>query len=211
MAQSNEAGGIYEERSALYYPYIHIRSENWLKSALLAFQKVSRIVPNSYELSDEDVIQPYSALAGPDGTPLLSKANSQTNRVERAQAALFSKLKEHEAALVFKYAHDRTPEEFRIGEKAFQIHRMKILDYEFPEWLVEMKLAWNTRTFENHDVYSWLTMQPDYAPLMMAELLYDEHRAEREAKEEKRSGVRLMHSMQEPPAGAETPAGGNGD
>jgi hypothetical protein len=118
MTESSVESGIYQERSALYYPYIHIRSENWLKSALLAFQKVTRIVPSAYTLWDEDVIQPYSVLRGADGTPLLDQANSQTKRVRRAQDVLFAKLKEHEATLIARYSYDSTPEEFRYGEKA---------------------------------------------------------------------------------------------
>ena len=33
---------------ALYYPYIHIRSENWLKATLLCVPAVKRIVPENY-------------------------------------------------------------------------------------------------------------------------------------------------------------------
>ena len=66
MTQSRKVNGNYEERAALYYPYIHIRSENWLKSAILAFQKVNRIVPFLFTLADDEIIHPYSVLTGPD-------------------------------------------------------------------------------------------------------------------------------------------------
>ena len=33
-------------RAALYYPYIHIRSEHWLKATLLWVPCVKRIVPS---------------------------------------------------------------------------------------------------------------------------------------------------------------------
>jgi hypothetical protein len=36
----------------LYYPFIHVRSEQWLKMALLYWDKIRRIVPDEYELED---------------------------------------------------------------------------------------------------------------------------------------------------------------
>jgi hypothetical protein len=42
---------------ALYYPYIHLTNKNWLKYALLYWDKISRIVPVSVNPSDsEDII-----------------------------------------------------------------------------------------------------------------------------------------------------------
>jgi hypothetical protein len=170
MTTSTPEDGFYEERSALYYPYIHIRSETWLKSALLAFQKVSRIVPSVYTLWDGDAIQRYSDICGLDGTPLLDRANSQTGRVRRAQDTLFIKLREHESILISRYSCGRTPEDFRVGEKAFQIHRMKLLDYRFTEWLVSSKLAWNVRGSGEDGSYEWLTMHPRLASAIMSVL-----------------------------------------
>jgi hypothetical protein len=40
------------QRPALYYPYIHIRSEHWLKATLLCAPAVKRIVPDGYEPGD---------------------------------------------------------------------------------------------------------------------------------------------------------------
>jgi hypothetical protein len=37
---------------ALYYPYIHVRNANWLKMALLYWESITRIVPQTYSLSD---------------------------------------------------------------------------------------------------------------------------------------------------------------
>ena len=96
--------GTYQERSALYYPYIHIRSENWLKSTLLAFQRVDRIVPYPNTLRDEEIIEPYTRLRGADGKPLLDQAEFQTERVAAAQKVLFQRLMEKEGELVKRYA-----------------------------------------------------------------------------------------------------------
>ena len=43
---------------ALYYPYIHLTNKNWLKHAFLFWDKISRIVPTSFEpQDDEDIIR----------------------------------------------------------------------------------------------------------------------------------------------------------
>jgi len=43
---------------ALYYPYIHLTNKDWLKHAFLFWDKISRIVPISFETQDsEDVLQ----------------------------------------------------------------------------------------------------------------------------------------------------------
>jgi len=170
MAETNVADGIYEERSALYYPYIHIRSENWLKTALLAFQKVNRIVPNSYALTDDETISPYSQLHGPDGRPLLDQANIHSDRVLRAQESLFARFQEHEADLVEHYARDHTPRKYLAGANSFQMHRMKLLDRKFADWLVRAKLAWDTHQRIGRDTFDWLTMHPRLGSAVMSVL-----------------------------------------
>ncbi len=43
---------------ALYYPHIHLTDEEWLKHAFLFWDKISRIVPHSFEPHDnEDIIR----------------------------------------------------------------------------------------------------------------------------------------------------------
>src|SRR5690348_12562987 len=112
---ADEPEGRYKERTALYYPYIHIRSENWLKSALLAFQKVARIVPNHFTLADRDVIQPYLELKDKNGRPLLQQARMYSDRVQRAQQYLFEKLRRHERKLVNRYSQAHCPAEYKGG------------------------------------------------------------------------------------------------
>ncbi|MFE7275976.1 DUF6236 family protein [Streptomyces sp. NPDC057623] len=36
----------------LYYPYIHVRDERWLKTAALYWRELARVVPDGYRLSD---------------------------------------------------------------------------------------------------------------------------------------------------------------
>ncbi|HSC56432.1 MAG TPA: hypothetical protein VLC51_04485 [Nitrospira sp.] len=170
MAGSNTKDGNYEERAALYYPYIHIRSENWLKSAILAFQQVKRIVPYAFTLADAEITHRYCELTGADGLqPLLFEANIHTERVIQAQTHLFARLKEHEKALVQFYSKGRTPKEFRSGRDAFQIHRMKVLDSQFSDWLVSKGLAWDTREPQEQDP-DWFTVHPRFGAAIMTVL-----------------------------------------
>lgn len=45
---------------ALYYPYIHIQSEEWLKQAYLFWDKISRIVPASVTPDDERLVRNFN-------------------------------------------------------------------------------------------------------------------------------------------------------
>lgn len=135
MAEANDINGSYEQRAALYYPYIHIRSENWLKFAILAFQSVKRIVPSRYELTDPERIQAYATLTDKNGTPLLDNARIYSERVKQAQTDLFETLKKHQRKLVTRYSEKHTPDESRWGPNAFQVNRFKLLDPVFSDWL----------------------------------------------------------------------------
>jgi hypothetical protein len=42
---------------ALYYPYIHFKDDRWLKLAALYWDKVARIVPDSYVTDDSDTVK----------------------------------------------------------------------------------------------------------------------------------------------------------
>src|SRR4051794_30939799 len=39
-------------QSGLYYPYIHIRNDSWLKAAALYWKRMDRIVPHDYPTKD---------------------------------------------------------------------------------------------------------------------------------------------------------------
>src|SRR3982750_2389700 len=81
-------------RHALYYPYIHIRDENWLKGTLLGFQQVRRIVPNQFTLKDKAITKRYAELKGADGKPLLQPVLIDSHQVRESQAWLRTRLLE---------------------------------------------------------------------------------------------------------------------
>jgi hypothetical protein len=59
-----------QPRPALYYPYIHIRSEHRLKATLLCAPAVKRIVPETYQPEDSFQIAKYTQIIGPYGALL---------------------------------------------------------------------------------------------------------------------------------------------
>jgi hypothetical protein len=93
---------------ALYYPYIHIRSEHWLKATLLTAQTVKRIVPENYTPEDEPKIVRYTTIAGPH-RKLLQAVPSFTPAAHEAQFRLLQKLQEHAALIRTKYDHTDAP------------------------------------------------------------------------------------------------------
>ncbi|HEV3332334.1 MAG TPA: hypothetical protein VG096_15195 [Bryobacteraceae bacterium] len=169
MPETPQPIPVAEERYALYYPYIHIRSENWLKSTLLAFQQVQRIVPYKFTLRDQENTAAYATLEGPAGL-LLTEAPIYTPRVKKAQDDLRKKLETMPAEIRQRFTHDQTPSQFQEGDQSFQIHRMKILDAAFAQWLVDEKLAWNSRDLVEADASLWLTMHPRLGAAIMSML-----------------------------------------
>jgi hypothetical protein len=74
-------------RPALYYPYIHIRSEHWLKATLLCAPMVKRIVPDDYAPEDLPNIVKYTHVVGVNG-PLLQGVPAGSPAAYQAQARL---------------------------------------------------------------------------------------------------------------------------
>lgn len=81
-------------RPALYYSYIHIRSEDWLKATLLCVPVVKRLIRESYDPEDTGDIAPYSKIAGPYGE-LLQRAPAYNVAADQAQQELFSKIRDN--------------------------------------------------------------------------------------------------------------------
>src|SRR5580692_5094226 len=89
-------------KPALYYPYIHIRSEHWLKATLLCAPTVKRIVPETYEPEDSFQIARYTRIVGPHGA-LLQPVPSLCPSAENAQLRILAKLKNHVEEIERRY------------------------------------------------------------------------------------------------------------
>jgi hypothetical protein len=155
------------DRPALYYPYIHIRDENWLKGTLLAFQQVRRILPNKFTVKDEAITRPYAELKGPAG-PLLEPVFVIAPEIETTQTWLRTRINERLDEIIVRYAEDQVPENLRGGPEAFQMHVGKILDQPLLELLKTKHLAWHSREPGEPDSHNWITMHPKLGAAMMS-------------------------------------------
>src|ERR1700722_14628748 len=118
MTEQSLPGGLPESRYALYYPYIHIRDENWLKGTILAFQKVRRLVPNRFTVKDQAITRRYAALEGPRGY-LLESLVVEAPKIRLTQEWVRQKLSERMDELTRRYAEGKVPSEFQSGPQAF--------------------------------------------------------------------------------------------
>jgi len=114
-------------RYGLYYPFIHIRDENWLKGTILAFQKVRRIVPNQFTVKDQAITKAYATLEGPAG-PLLESLFVDGQEVRTSQEWLHKRISERIDELTDRYAEDKVSPGWQSGPQTFQMHVGKFLD-----------------------------------------------------------------------------------
>ena len=173
------------DMDALNYPYIRIRSADWLKRTLLIFPHVARMTPYNDAPADDPDVQPFCRTAGRRG-PLLRPADLWTPHVERAQHDLIEaldrlferrgepfldSLRRHGArGTQGQTARDLTVWERRLsrGNASFQIHGGKVLG-ELVHYLRRNGLAW-TPDQSYWDGPSYLEMNPKLGEAIMATL-----------------------------------------
>jgi hypothetical protein len=133
------------ERDALYYPYIHIRSVEWLKRALLIFPHVARIVPNEYIPSDKREISEFEDVMGRWKKPLLRRANLNSIGVQNAQFTLLKLLAEDNNNPAWRKKFIFRGYDFITSEEdEFLIHPNKPL-YELVAFLQDNGLMWGAK------------------------------------------------------------------
>jgi len=95
--------------TALYYPYMRIEDEGWLKATLLLFDQVQRIVPTPEVPGDSEKIKAYIRTAR-NGSPLLGSAPLYHDSVRLAQERLASQIEEDARTKRFRdrFSEDRT-------------------------------------------------------------------------------------------------------
>jgi len=155
-------------RYALYYPYIHIRDENWLKGTILGFQQVRRIVPKQFTVKDQAITKAYAELKGADGQPLLKPVFIDANQVRETQQWLCKRMLERIDDLRARYAEEKTPPELQGGPGSFEMHVGKFLDEELLMLLKTRGLAWHSREPSEPDSFDWITMHPKLGSAMMS-------------------------------------------
>lgn len=148
---------------ALYYPYIHIRSEIWLKATLFCVPAVKRIVPDEYVPEDDAAIIPYVRLAGANG-PLLQAVPSATGGAMASQERLLNALQANEAAIVARYGRKASPDpdEYWVHDAKFN---RRLLDF-----LESRGLAWRSDHARPYGHRSWYALHPKLGSGVMTTL-----------------------------------------
>jgi hypothetical protein len=154
---------MIEARPALYYPYIHIRSEHWLKATLLCVPVVKRIVPADYSPEDLPDIVRYAKISGPRGE-LLQTVPAWSAAADCAQRRLLEKLREHEAEILRKYDRGHAPaaDEYWIHDAKFNV--------ELLEYLTRHNLAWPSQHTRAYGHRSWRALHPILGSAIMTTL-----------------------------------------
>jgi hypothetical protein len=162
------------DRDVLYYPYIHIQDENWLKATLLCFPGVRRMVPPGYLPYDSSTVQEFCELMGPRNTPLLSSVNLFSESAKKAENRLLEKLKENDTFIRSKYSKAKTMKQFGNSGSEFRLHNEKIIlglyNYltQGPE---EEALAWIADPPEDRPQRlgggAWLALHPDLGEALL--------------------------------------------
>ena len=52
---------IQFDRGALFYPYVHVRDDNWLKATLLTFPYLERMVPPGFKVNDLELANAFAS------------------------------------------------------------------------------------------------------------------------------------------------------
>jgi hypothetical protein len=151
------------ERPALYYPYIHIRSEHWLKATLMCVPTVKRIVPETYLPEDLPPIIKYTNVIGPNG-PLLQAVPPSSPAAEQSQQRLLEYLREHEAEILRKYQRNHAP-----SHDGYWVHDAKF-NIELLNYLRDHNLAWLSSDPGAYGHRTWYAVHPNLGSAIMTTL-----------------------------------------
>ena len=151
------------QRPALYYPYIHIRSEHWLKATLLCAPAVKRMVPEGYTPEDLPNIVKYTQIKGPGGE-LLQSVPAYSPAADNAQQRLLEKLRLHEKAIRSKFDrnHSPVPDEYWIHDAKFNGNLLR--------HLVAKNLAWSSHDPSAYGHRAWFALHPVLGSAIMTTL-----------------------------------------
>jgi hypothetical protein len=168
MADGANTGGRSTalDRDALYYPYIHIHDVNWLKSTLLCFPSVRRILPDGYmpagfSADDSAEIQQFCRTVGVRG-PLLQPCRSIYDYAT-AEAAneLQRKIQAKEDFFVERYSRAATQRDFPPEANKFKLHDSKV-SYLLIRYLEQKEMAWRGPSSQ------WIVMHPKLGAAIMS-------------------------------------------
>ncbi len=172
-------------QDALNYPYIRVRSADWLKRTLLIFPHVARMSPFENIPADDPEIEPF-CWTSVNGEPLLRRADLWRYDVLKAQedlVAAIEKLIDQRGKLFLKGLQKRNikpsesliqgqftlwEERLREDRRGFQIHGDKLWP-ELVRYLRSRKLAWEPEEGYWHGP-EYVEMNPRLGEAVMATL-----------------------------------------
>lgn len=154
--------------TCLYHPWIHFRDDDWVKTSLLFWKRIERIVPPTHDLSDSETIEQFRdagliVSVEPEGSAEII-GDRFAAVVRQNEAALRERF--GISALRNEWVH--RPERnqlFAAGEPVF-IHVSKIA-WALREELIDSGLALSGRELGHSSDPSWLGVHPEVARVYM--------------------------------------------
>jgi hypothetical protein len=132
-----------QDADGLYYPYINIRDDTWLKTSLLYFPHIVRMVPANYETGATGLMRTLAATRGARDEPLLGSYTLRSLAADEAVDRLTFRLIEDAGRdQNFAQRFSRTAARVAYGhDELFQIHRGKAPQY-FWDKLKNLGMMW---------------------------------------------------------------------
>jgi hypothetical protein len=132
-----------KDTDGLYYPHIHVRDEGWLKTALLYFPHILRMLPPGFEAADSPLVRELSHVRGTRGEPLFGNYTVRSLVTDEAVDRLTHRLIddiETNRQLAEQFSRKGTVEAYG-RDWEFLIHRGKAPQYFWSE-LTQRGLMW---------------------------------------------------------------------
>ena len=173
---------MHADVDALNYPYIRIRSVDWLKRTLLVFPHVVRMVPEWGGPTDDPEVRRFCSLEGRRG-PLLRNARLYSHNVYNAQLNLIRRieqaLSDNGVEFTHRFGKDavygargsdsaRPLWDDRLRDQTFQLHESKMTS-ELSDMLRNAGLAWNPPRAHSG---GYVEMSPELGNAVMATLAF---------------------------------------
>lgn len=149
-----------QSKPALYYPYVHIRSEQWLKATLLCVPAVTRLVPEGYRPEDNFNILRYTEIDGPSGR-LLQAIPAYSAAAVIAQQQLLRQIEQNFAEVKARFGREQAP---RPDE--YWIHDAKFSG-DLLAYLESNDLAWRSYDTHAYGTREWYALHPTLGKAVM--------------------------------------------
>lgn len=154
-----------KDRDALYYPFIHLRDETWLRGTLLFFPHVLRMVPSRYDLKDTEFVRQLTETEGRWGKPLVGSYPLDSSFAYSAGSRLAARFAADPKASQFRESYSRSATVNSFGSDAvFQIHKDKFAS-ALEETLRDLELVWRPSIPRRGD---WLAVHPVIGEIVMS-------------------------------------------